>query len=187
MLPYLQELSALFPKIVVTDHKGSDCSISEGIDKAVDLLWRCASAGGKIILIGNGGSASIASHIAIDLWKNAGIRAIAFNDAPLLTCISNDFGYPYVFEKPIQMFADRADVLIAISSSGRSENILKGVDVARGRGLQILTMSGFRPENPLRKLGDLNFYVPNESYGYVEIVHLSLCHCICDIIAQSRT
>lgn len=110
------------------------------------------------------------------------MRAIAFNDACLLTCISNDFGYQYVFEKPIEMFAAVDDILVAISSSGRSENILRGVGAAKNKGCNIITMSGFDPDNPLRSTGNINFYVPSHSYGYVEISHLSLCHYIVDTI-----
>jgi len=114
------------------------------------------------------------------------MRAIAFNDPAMLTCVGNDFGYPHVFEKPIAMFADRGDVLIAISSGGRSENILRAVDTGLERGCRVVTLSGFRPDNPLRARGELNFYVPSESYGFVEITHLAVCHCIVDTIIAER-
>jgi D-sedoheptulose 7-phosphate isomerase len=104
----------------------------------------------------------------------------------MLTCVGNDFGYPYVFEKPIAMFADRGDVLIAISSGGRSENILRAVDTGLERGCRVVTLSGFRPDNSLRARGELNFYVPSKSYGFVEITHLSVCHCILDTIIAER-
>ncbi len=80
------------------------------------------------------------------------------------------------------MLAEGEDVLVAISSSGRSENILRGVEAARGKGCEVITMSGFTSDNPLRKTGRLNFYVPSDSYGYVEISHLTLCHCILDMM-----
>lgn len=114
------------------------------------------------------------------------MRAIAFNDSSLLTCISNDFGYPHVFAKPVEMFAEAGDILLAISSSGRSENILLAVGTAKEKGCKIITMSGFSADTPLRSVGDLNFYVPSHSYGHVEIVHLSLCHCILDTIISGR-
>jgi len=125
--------------------------------------------------------------MATDFWKNAGIKALSFNDSSLLTCISNDYGYPHVFEKPIEMFIEPQDVLIAISSSGQSENILRGVFAAKEQGAGVLTFSGFKPDNPLRKLGEINFYVPIEHYGYVEVVHLALCHCLADMIIENRT
>ncbi len=114
------------------------------------------------------------------------MRAIAFNDAALLTCVSNDIGYKHVFEKSIEMFADKGDVLIAISSSGKSENILRGAAAAKKKGCKIITLSGFKIGNPLRKSGNLNFYVPSYVYGYVEILHHSICHCILEYIMKSR-
>ena len=138
----------------------------------------------KVIFIGNGASAAIASHQSVDYWKNGGMRAIAFNDTSLLTCIGNDYGYPFVFEKPIEMFADEGDVLIAISSSGKSDNILNGAKMARKMKCPVITMSGLKIDNPLRSLGDLNFYVPVPTcaYGFVEIAHLTLCHRFVDMI-----
>ena len=131
-------------------------------------------------------SAAIASHQAVDYWKNGGMRAVAFNDSSLLTCVGNDYGYPHVFEKPVEMFADSGDILIAISSSGRSENILRGSKAALSKGCGLITMSGFTVDNPLRSMGRLNFYAPSSFYGYVEITHLALCHCIVDSIIERR-
>ena len=136
--------------------------------------------GKTVFLIGNGGSASIAGHLAVDLLKNARIRAICFNDPSLLTCISNDYGYEYVFQKPLEVLAGKGDVLVAISSSGRSKNIHHAVDCARRKGCFVITMSGFSPKNPLRLKGRINFYAPAKSYGYVEIVHSAICHHIAD-------
>ena len=107
---------------------------------------------------------------------------ITTNDAALLTCISNDYGYENVFRKPVEMFADEGDVLIATSSSGKSENILNGTLVARKLGGHVVTLSGFKLDNPLRSMGDFNFFVPNEDYGPVETIHLSIIHCILDSI-----
>jgi D-sedoheptulose 7-phosphate isomerase len=134
------------------------------------------------MFIGNGASVAISSHMATDCWKNGGIRAVAFNDGSLLTCISNDYGYKYVFEKPIEMFADNGDILIAISSSGKSENILKGVHTAKSKECNVITLSGFKDDNPLSVMGDYNFYVPSQEYGPVEIIHHSICHSILDSI-----
>jgi D-sedoheptulose 7-phosphate isomerase len=124
--------------------------------------------------------------MAIDFWKNGGIRALAFNDASLITCIGNDFGYAHVFEKPIGMFADAGDVLFAISSSGRSENILNGVRAAASRGASVVTLSGFTRDNPLRGMGEVNFYVPVSHYGHVEVIHQYICHCVLDTIMAVR-
>lgn len=177
---YFSNLSDCLSKIEVRRESSVPLDIDEALDDLTNLVLKTKATGGKVILIGNGGSAAIASHQAVDLWKNGGIRAIAFNDASLLTCVSNDYGYEYVFEKPIDMFAEASDILIAISSSGRSPNILRAVDMAKSKGLTIVTLSGFKPDNPLRQSGHLNFYVPSGSYGFVEISHLTLCHYVCD-------
>ena len=179
---YFYQLGSLFKETQVTDAKGAPLELSQGIREAIDLIQGQSARGKKIIFIGNGGSSSIASHQATDFLKNGGIKAIAFTDPSLLTCVSNDLGYPRVFEVPIKMLAEGEDVLVAISSSGRSENILRGVEAARGKGCEVITMSGFTADNPLRKTGRLNFYVPSDSYGYVEISHLTLCHCILDMM-----
>jgi len=170
--------------VEVSDRDGAPLDLAAGLERAIELIVARSRQGRKLMFIGNGASAAIASHQSVDYWKTGGIRAIAFNDAALLTCISNDFGYPWVFEKPVEMFADEGDLVVAISSSGRSENILRGARKAREKGCGVLTMSGFAPDNPLRSLGDLNFYVPSKSYGHVEIVHLSLSHCMLDTIGR---
>ena len=181
---YLKGLGDVFLKIEVTNAQGKSNSLEHGFEEAIKIVSEQANKRKKIIFIGNGGSAAIASHQSVDYWKNGGMRAIAFNDTSLLTCIGNDYGYPFVFEKPIEMFADPGDVLIAISSSGKSENITNGAKMAKKKGLTVITMSGFKPDNPLRSLGGLNFYVPalTGAYGFVEIAHLTICHCIVDAI-----
>ena len=153
-----------------------------GINNVCSLIRLKADSGRKLMFIGNGASAAISSHMATDCWKNGGIRAVAFNDGPLLTCVSNDYGYKYVFEKPIEMFADNGDILFAISSSGKSENILKGVHAAKSKECNVITLSGFKDDNPLSVMGDYNFFVPSQHYGSVEIIHHAICHSILDSI-----
>lgn len=181
---YYVILRRLTQGILVTDMRGKDLDLQLGIKAAVSLIVACSKNGGKLLFVGNGASASISSHMAADFWKNGGIRAMAFNDAALLTCVSNDFGYAKVFEKPIQMFADPGDILIAISSSGKSENIIRAARMAHKKDCRIITLSGFNKRNPLGSLGDINFYVPSSVYGQVEVVHHSICHCILDTIVS---
>jgi D-sedoheptulose 7-phosphate isomerase len=179
---YYEVLFGLKDSIQVTDPSGQLFKFYEGIERAGNLIQSHAPKSFKLIFIGNGASAAISSHMATDFWKNVGIRAMAFNDSSLLTCVGNDFGYEKLFEKPIEMFADPGDILMAISSSGRSVNILNGVKAARRQNCRVITFSGFQAENPLRLLGDLNFYVPANAYGPVEILHHSICHCLLDIL-----
>ncbi|MBM4125317.1 MAG: SIS domain-containing protein [Nitrospira sp.] len=183
---YFEDLAGVFGTVEVTRGDGRSVGLSHGIEQAITIITDRTASGRKIIFIGNGGSAAIASHQAVDFLKNGGMRAMAFNDSALLTCVGNDYGYPHVFETPIAMLADPGDVLIAISSSGRSENILRGSQMALSKGCDLMTMSGFTPDNSLRSMGQLNFYAPSSSYGYVEITHLALCHCIVDLIIARR-
>lgn len=183
---YFNNLKDLFDKIIATGADGKTYQFDEAIDMSIGMILKKAAFGGKLIFIGNGASAAISSHMAADFTKNAGIRALSFNDSSLLTCISNDYGYKHVFEKPIEMFADSNDILIAISSSGKSENILRGVSAAKKKKAKVITLSGFNKNNSLRKLGDANFYAPQARYGYVEIVHLSICHCLVDMIIEKK-
>lgn len=140
----------------------------------------------KLFFIGNGGSAAIASHMTIDYSKNGGYKAIAFNDASALTCLANDYSYEDVFSKQIEKWADENDMLFAISSSGKSPNILNACLAAKKKNCFIVTLSAFEPTNPLRGLGDINFYVPISEYGFAEISHLSILHSILDLAMKEK-
>lgn len=125
----------------------------------------------KIMLIGNGGSAAIASHVAVDFTKAAGIRAVNFNEADLITCFANDFGYENWAAKAIEAYGDPGDLIILISSSGRSPNIVNAASHANQHGFPLVTLSGFDSDNPLRKLGDINLWVESKVYNIVEMTH----------------
>lgn len=176
----------LINTIRVTDNHGKEVVFSSAIESVCRMIIKRSRSQGKVFLIGNGGSAAIASHMAIDFWKNAGIQSMAFNDGSLLTCISNDFGYEHVFAKPIEFFAHRNDILFAISSSGKSKNILKGARAALSKGCYVITLSGFDKDTPLRTMGFLNFYVPSSKYGFVEVIHQYICHYVLDAIILYR-
>jgi D-sedoheptulose 7-phosphate isomerase len=177
---YFHQLAALSNTFEVSDKQSRSLTFAEGIDRAAALVFEQTQKQNKVIFIGNGGSAAIASHQAIDYWRNGGFPAIAFSDDAMLTCISNDFGYEQVFSKPIATFAQSGDILFAISSSGQSANILAGAHQGVKTGCHVITLSAFKSDNPLRQIGDLNFYVPTMAYGYAEILHLCVCHCILD-------
>ena len=98
-----------------------------------------------------------------------------------LTCLGNDLGFENVFSRQIEIHGRPNDLLIAISSSGNSANILNAVAAARDAGMQVLTLSGFGADNKLRRLGDINFYVPSALYGFVEILHLAIGHAFLDL------
>jgi D-sedoheptulose 7-phosphate isomerase len=181
---YLQRLSRLLISTAVTLENGEQVSLDEGAGAGVDVVRRSVSAGGKILLVGNGGSAAVVSHMQNDFCKAAGVRALVFTEQPLLTALSNDDGYDSAFETATRLWVDTEDVLIAISSSGRSDNILRASKVALAVGASLVTLSGFSTDNPLRTMGAVNFHVNSDSYGLVETAHAAIGHFITDAIAN---
>jgi D-sedoheptulose 7-phosphate isomerase len=136
-------------------------------------------------LIGNGGSAAVVSHVHNDLVKACGIRALVYHDAPLATAYANDHGYQNAYADAVAVMLGGGDVLIAVSSSGASLNITNAAAVAKQSGAVVITCTGFLPDNPLRQMGDLNFYVPSSDYGQVELTHAALLHCLTDRLAHA--
>ena len=114
------------------------------------------------------------------------IKSMCFSDYSYNTCMANDFGYENVYMKAIEMFADKGDILVSLSSSGNSENILRATIKAKEKGCKVITLSGFKEDNKLRLLGDINIYCPKEHYGYVELCHQIIMHMITDTIAELR-
>ena len=143
----------------------------EALERAAAMVRQAHDSGKKVILAGNGGSAAMASHVAVDLTKTAGIRAINFNEADLLTCFANDYGYEHWVARALEFYADPGDLAILISSSGASQNMLNGAEQASAMGLAVISLSGFSPDNPLRRLGDLNLWAASDSYNIVEMTH----------------
>jgi D-sedoheptulose 7-phosphate isomerase len=178
---YLETLSKATREAECTRLDGERMTLGAGSLLVCHLCHAAHDSGGKVMFIGNGGSMGIATHMAIDFSKNGGIRAMAFGDGAVLTCLGNDFGYSDVFSRQIEWHGGANDVLVAISSSGASPNILKGVLAARAKGSKIVTFSGFREDNPLRHGGDVNFYVRAEEYGFVELAHQSILHAMLDV------
>ena len=157
-------------------------SVIEQVVTLKNWLKECQANGNKVIVAGNGGSAATASHCAVDLTKNAGIRAVNFNEADLITCFANDYGYEQWLQKALEFYADKGDLVILISSSGQSANIVRAGQYAVARGLRLATFTGFRPDNPLRALGELNFWVDSLSYNVVEMTHQIWLLSACDLI-----
>lgn len=181
---YFQSLGEVLGLLQVTSSTGQKLDLDEGAQIVIRLLEELRSTGRKVMLVGNGGSASIAGHMLMDLSNSGFVRALAFHDYPALTALSNDFGYVTAFERNIKLWGQEGDLLIAISSSGRSENILRAAQAAQGLGCKVVTFSGFAPDNPLRSLGLLNFYAPSTSYGQVEMAHSVLGHYLTDQVVQ---
>jgi len=164
-----------------------DENIVDLLGKVTKLLENVHNDGKKILIFGNGGSAAIASHFSVDLTKNAGIRCINCNEADLITCFANDYGFERWVEKAVDFYGDAGDLLIVISSSGCSENMLNGVKAARnGKFRAVVTFSGFSEDNPLRQLGDINIWADSKAYNFVENIHQVWLLAIVDLIIGSR-
>jgi D-sedoheptulose 7-phosphate isomerase len=144
------------------------------------LLQQVNKVEGITYVIGNGGSAGIASHFSTDLLRTLKLSSATLSDSNMLTCFANDFGYENVYKIPLLRNLRSHDLLVAISSSGKSQNIIDAVQVAKEKKVSVITLSGFSAHNPLRRLGDLNFWLNSNDYGLVETGHFFLLHTVVD-------
>ena len=183
---YFQKVFEYISSTQVTDHEGKLLTLEEGGDRAVQMIHNLLTDSAKAMVIGNGGSAALASHTQNDLCKAVGVPALVFTEATLLTALTNDNGYTLAFEQQLSLWAKPGDLLIAISSSGCSENILRAARSAQKRDCHVITLSGFLPDNPLRPMGEINFYIPVTDYGYVESAHALLLHFLTDQAANLK-
>ena len=152
-------------------NKRLNCVDINKLEEISDLLVKASKNNNKIIIVGNGGSAAIASHVTVDFINAARIKAINFNESSIITCFANDYGYENWVEKALECYAESGDVVILISSSGQSKNILAGANKANSMNVGVITLSGFLQDNPLRKLGNVNLWVDSRSYNIVEMTH----------------
>ena len=159
----------------------------EKLNQVSTLIRDSQKSGNQILIFGNGGSAAIASHFSVDLTKNAGFRCQNFNEADLITCFSNDFGFENWIAKAIDFYSSPGDMVILISSSGQSKNMINASISARKNNCKtIVTFSGFKRDNPLSKVGDINFWVDSSAYNFVENVHQIWLLGIVDLLIGSR-
>jgi D-sedoheptulose 7-phosphate isomerase len=173
---YVKTIAGGLDKAIVTDQSGTELSLADGIARWVGLTHDLKQRDAQMFFVGNGGSAGMASHMAADACKNGGLRALALNDPAFLTATSNDMAFDQVFSLPIERLARRGDLLVAISSSGNSPNVLHALKTARTHGLATVTLTGKAATNRARTLGDLNFYVALNRYGWAESAHQVLLH-----------
>ena len=175
---YLEDLSSLLQP---------NEEITNKIIEVKNLVLSLKSAGRKVMIFGNGGSAAIASHVSVDLTKNALVRCVNFNEADLITCFSNDYGYDKWVEKAVEFYGDEGDILILISSSGRSPNMTNACKSAKNKKIsKIITFTGHDKNNPLSKLGDINFWIDSKAYNFVENIHQVWLLTIIDLIIGKR-
>lgn len=176
---YIKHITLALDHMEATTLEGDSLvSVSREIGLETWCRWtrELAHSKGALYFIGNGASASMASHMSADATKNGMLKAHTFNDQSLMTAISNDIDYREVYALPIQRFCSSEDILVTISSSGNSPNIIRAIDAARNIKMKVITLSGMGPENQSRKMGDLNFWVPAEFYGIVESSHQTILH-----------
>jgi D-sedoheptulose 7-phosphate isomerase len=173
---YVAAVGSGLSHLAITDKRGQALSFADGFGRWVALTHDVHARGQHIYLVGNGASAAMASHFAADACKNGGLRAQSFTDGALLTCTGNDVGFDQIFALPLARFARAGDLLITISSSGASPNILRALSRAQEMQLQIVTVSGKSADNPSRAFGEINFYVPTARYGWIESGHHVVLH-----------
>ena len=173
---YVAAVGSALSRVSITDKRGQSLGTADGFRRWVELTHDVHGRGQNIFFVGNGASAAMASHFAADACKNGGLRAQAFNDAALLTCVGNDLAFDQVFAQPLARLARAGDMLIAVSSSGASPNIVRVLERARDMELKIVTVSGKGADNPARGFGDVNVYVPSARYGWVESGHHVILH-----------
>lgn len=152
-----------------------------------EMMTDCHTKGNKNIIVGNGGSAAIASHCSVDFNKAAGVRCVNFNESSLITCLANDFGYEAWVAKALEFQAVPGDVVILISSSGKSSNMICAADYARSHGLTVVTFTGFSERNPLKARGHLNFWINSTTYNFIETFHQLWLLAVCDLIVESHS
>ena len=155
------------------------------IDKSVELILDCKKNNGKVYVVGNGGSSSIASHVSVDLAKVANIPSDTFNNTNLITCFANDYGHDNWIKEAIKAYTNQNDILILISSSGTSKNIVNAAQYCKDNKISLITLSGFETDNPLSQLGNVNIHVPSHKYNYIEMAHHIILVSIVDIFAEN--
>jgi D-sedoheptulose 7-phosphate isomerase len=162
--------------VSVRDSNGSELDIESGLAQWTDLSRGLSEHKRRQWICGNGASAAFANHMALDWTKNGGIPTFSISDSALITALANDMGVESMFSAPIGWLAESGDVLVTVSSSGNSPNIIRAIETAREKRMKVVTLSGLQPDNASRKMGDLNFYIPGKTYGVVECTHQILLH-----------
>jgi len=178
----VDRLTALLAGLSFRDSSGIDLDTDDAFVLLTRRTEEVRDRRRTIYFIGNGASASMASHYAADFAKNGHVHTQVFSDLSLITAMANDLDFSLVFAEPLRRRGNAGDMLVAISSSGESPNILKAVAAARDLNMSVVTLSGMSPENSLRRAGDLNAYVAAKCYGDAETCHASILHHWMDLI-----
>lgn len=180
---YLKKLVHYLEETQVYNQQGILCKdYEEAMQKLVNLFSEMKENGKQVFFIGNGGSSAIASHMTADFMKNGGMKTYSLYDNSVTTCMGNDYGYEYIFSRPMEFLIKEGDLLVAISSSGNSANIINAIETARKKGASVITFTGFEENNKAKRMGDVNVYVPCKKYGIVESIHNLILQQVVDLI-----
>ncbi len=181
---YINDLIKKLEQTKVYINTKKELAYDIGMQEVVACFTRHKQEKSQIFFIGNGGSSAIASHMTADFMKNGGMRTYSLYDNAVTTCMGNDYGYAYVFSRPLAFLGQENDLLVAISSSGSSQNIVNAIHVAKTKKMEVITFTGFLPDNPSKQMGDINVYVPSEKYGVVESIHNLMLQQTVDLIME---
>jgi D-sedoheptulose 7-phosphate isomerase len=177
---FIDDYLAHFTDVLAAD------GLHQNIESAKAEIAAVVERGGKLMFAGNGASASIASHYALDFTKQAKVPSIAFNDAALLTAYANDYGYEHWVARAIRHHGRLGDLAVLISTSGRSPNIVNAASECRSLGIPVISFTGFAPDNPVCSGADINFWADSRAYNVVEGVHAAWLGMVCDAIIGKR-
>ena len=164
--------------------------LAEPISLSSQLITQCFMNGGKVLSCGNGGSAGDAQHFSSEMlnrfeMERPGLPAVALTtDSSAVTSIANDYSYSVVFSKQVTALGNAGDVLLAISTSGNSDNVNVAIDAAHEREMSVIALSGKSGGSMAERLAlnDIEIRVPSESTARIQEVHLLIIHCICDLV-----
>lgn len=179
-LKYVNTVKEHLLQVYVTDNNGKGINIDDGLDLWAEYAKKTENVGGLTFFCGNGASCTMAEHMSHDWFQNAKMNTYTCSETAHITAISNDVSYEDVFSYRIERVLSEKDILVTISSSGNSPNIVKALKKAREKGAFCITLSGMKEDNKSRRLGDLNFYVPLQYYGLVESAHAVILHAALD-------
>ena len=172
--------SDLLANACVTNKSNDVLGLEPGINLLCEWLVQIGVKGGRLYIVGNGGSAGVAAHAVTDFFNMGKLRATTLHESSLMTCMANDYGYENAFARMLSQLVQTGDIVIVISSSGKSMNIRNAAQQAAQNGSIVITLSGFDEDNPLPLMGELNFWLDSHDYGMVEIGHQFILHNISD-------
>jgi len=154
------------------------------LEKLASQIKKCKKKKGKLVILGNGGSSSTSNHLAIDFTKNAKIKAISFSDSSLITCLCNDYGHENWMSKALELYANKDDIVIFISCSGNSKNIVNAAKYCINKKIKIATFTGMSKKNKLKLLNKdiFNFWINSKAYNFIELLHLAMLLSVVDFI-----